>query len=942
MFKMRGIKLSCMLLAIAFFISGMPFSAHAAEEEREQKRVRIGYMSYEGYQNGGVGEVKSGSAYEYYQKVKYYTDWEYVYVYGSISEMFALLEKGEIDIMACVTYSEDRAEKFYFSDESHGSETYFLYTHAENTDISPANLVTLNGKNVGVTLGSYQEMFFREWCEEKGVSCNIVTYKYMEDMRDALTEKEVDAIVDVRILADEKEDTPWRSIYRFASEPLYFAVSKSRPDILQELNDAQAYIVSTDEYYGYEAMKKYHDGVNYHNVYLTPKQEKYIESCGTLKVGYLEGTNPLSFTDKETGKMSGLCAEYLDVMSEAYGIKFETSVYWDENALIEDLLAEKVDIVFPLGMGYWAAEEADIALSTSICSLPMTAIYQKIGEKDTFEKVIVNKNSPTQEGYAMQYYPKASIYYVESTQEALEAIENGAADVYFVRSGSLEYMNKEFRIHEKFRTMGVRDDMEAFMATRTGNTTLSIILDKGISLLTNTQIDAARFRYTFDIGKVSLWQAIKDNIWLVLGISSIVILVSALLINHYRLKSHRRHMEQLVAERDKAEKAERAKTEFLSQMSHDIRTPMNAIIGFTNFIKNESSIETIKTEYVPKIETASNHLLMLINDVLEMSRIDTGKLVFQREVNDIQKIIESVVAVVRVQAEKNELELLTDISVRDQLVYCDRNHLSRVIMNLLSNAVKFTLAGGKVSISVQQKAEAPKGRAAFEIKVSDTGIGMSPDFMGKVFEPFERERTSTVSGMQGTGLGMAIVKNIVETAGDSISVESAPGVGTTFTLNIALMMANEEQKELFLKSEEDKHYSVTELKERFEGKRILLVEDNEFNSTIACAVLENAGFAVDTAEDGKIAVKRVINAPTPDYYDAILMDIQMPVMNGYEATRAIRALEDERANVKIIAVTANAFETDREKAKEVGMDGHVSKPLDVDALYKVLLDVTEK
>ncbi len=929
-----SVMLFCILLPV------FTITVHA--EEEEAKKVRVGYMIYDGYQNGGEGEVKSGSSYEYFQKIRYYTNWEYEYVYGSLSEMLELLERGEIDIMSSITYSEERAEKYFYSEESHGSETYYLYIHADDNEIVPSDLKTLAGKTVGVTSGSYQETYLRAWCKKVNIFCNIVTYEYIDDLRMALTNREVDAIVDVRILAEEKGRIPWKSIYRFTSEPLYFIVSKSRPDLLQELNDAQAYIVSTDEYYGYETMKKYHDGVNYHNAYLTKKQEKYLEEHGVIKVGYLEGTNPLAFTDPVTGKMSGLCAEYLDIMTAAYEIKFETCVYYDENQLIRDLIAGKVDIIFPLGMGYWAAEQAGITLSTSICNLPMTAIYQSLGEKHTFEKIAVNQYSPTQEGYAIEHYPEAEIYYVKNTEEALKAVTSGAADVYFVRSSSLEYMNQNYNIYEEFRTMSVRNDMEAFMATRNDETTLAIILDKGISLLTDTQRDAAKFRYTYAVGKASLWDVIKDNAEFVIGMGLIVVLICVLIVILSRLQINKVHVKNLEKEKDKAEKAERAKTEFLSHMSHDIRTPMNAIIGFTNFIKEETDVEKIKQDYIPKMELASNHLLMLINDVLEMSRIDTGRLVFQRDIHDIRDIAESVLTVMRMQAKEKGLTLISDISVTDGIVNCDQNHLSRVIMNLLSNAVKFTPAGGTVKLSLHQQPNAPEGYLAYEIKVSDTGIGMKPEFLQHVFEPFERERTSTVSGMQGTGLGMAIVKRIVDTAGDDISVESELGKGTMFTLNVTLIAGSAVNKsELKKKDSIQRHHSLEELKRYFKGRRILLVEDNEFNSTIANVILENAGFLVETAENGQEAVHMVINAPVPDYYDVILMDIQMPVMNGYEATKAIRKLEDERSKVNIIAVTANAFESDKSDAREAGMNGHVSKPIDVDVLYNVLLDITE-
>ncbi len=939
--KNKGFKYICAVLVMTLLLPMCSITA-SASQDKDQKKVRIGYMFYDGYQNGGEGEPKSGSAYEYYQKIKAYTDWEYEYVYGSFNDLLSQLERGEIDIISCVTYTEERAKRFLFSEESHGSETYYLYIRVDDEEITPAQLSTLNGKNVGVTMSSSQEIYFYQWCEKNNISCNIVSYEYIEDLHHALDDGEIDAMVSGCVHESETGESLWKSIYRFTSEPLYFAVSKTRPDLLEELNDVQAYIVSADEYYTYESMKKYHNGLSHHNTYLTPQQQRYIENSSAIKVGYLEGTNPLSFTDSETGEMSGLAADYLNMMSQTYGIAFETYIYYDEYLLIDDLLSKKLDVILPLGMGYSAAEELNVALSTSICSLPMTAIYKNSARSNIFNRVAVNSNSLTQDGYVKQFYPNAEIYYVSNTKEALDAVENGLADVYFIRSSSLEYLNQKFHVYGDFHTMSVRDDMEAFMATRTEDTILSIILDKGISLLSDTQREAAMFQYTYEIGKTSLWQAMKENKEIVFALGVIIVLTCVALVAMSRLQSNKKHLKMLLVEKEKAEKAEKAKTEFLSQMSHDIRTPMNAIIGFTNFIKEENNMETIKEDYVPKIEMASNHLLMLINDVLEMSRIDTGKLVFQNEVHDIKSILDSVTTVMRMQAETKGIVFSSEISVKDRLVICDQNQMSRVLMNLLSNAVKFTPKGGRVSVSLHQKEESPEGFASYVATVSDTGIGMEPEFMERVFEPFERERTSTVSGMQGTGLGMAIVKNIVEAARGTIEVESVKGEGTVFTLNFTLKLGDKEMGYIPQESQGEKRYTLEELKEYFKGRRILLVEDNEFNSTIAYVVLENAGFLVETAENGQEAVHKVIDAPVSDYYDVILMDIQMPIMNGYEATKAIRGLKDERSKVKIIAVTANAFESDREAAAEAGMDGHVPKPLDVDLLYKTLLEITEK
>ncbi len=390
-----------------------------------------------------------------------------------------------------------------------------------------------------------------------------------------------------------------------------------------------------------------------------------------------------------------------------------------------------------------------------------------------------------------------------------------------------------------------------------------------------------------------------------------------------------------------AEESSRAKTDFMSQMSHDIRTPMNAIIGFTKLAKKAESKEEIMSNYIPKIETASNQLLMIINDVLEMNSIEKGNVVFHREAKDIQSLVENNLTIMRLQAEKKNIRIQDSIALNNRYVYCDENHFNRVLMNLLSNAIKFTPEGGLVTVSIKELS-ASDTKASYEISVSDTGIGMAPEFIPLVFDPFERERTSTVSRVEGTGLGMAIVKKIVDATGGSIEVTSEQNRGTTFTYRFDLKLLEADKREKFktaIHNKDKEEYSLEELTGYFEGKRILLVEDNEFNRTIAEELLQSVGFAIETAEDGHIAVAKVQEAPEENYYDVILMDVQMPTMNGYEATKAIRMLQGARSQVKIIALTANAFASDRIMAIEAGMNEHLAKPIDVNLLYRTLQEI---
>ena len=529
-----------------------------------------------------------------------------------------------------------------------------------------------------------------------------------------------------------------------------------------------------------------------------------------------------------------------------------------------------------------------------------------------------------------------------------------------------------------------------------------------------------------------------------------------------RLEAQRADLEDALAA---AQHANRAKTTFLNNMSHDIRTPMNAIIGFTSLAAAHiDNTEQVK-DYLTKIATSSNHLLSLINDVLDMSRIESGKVKIEEKECSIPEILHDLKTIVQADIMSKQLDFYIDtVDVINEHVMCDRLRLNQILLNLLSNAMKFTKPGGMVSVRILQKRNAPEGYADYEFQVKDTGIGMSPEFLKNVFEPFERERASTISGIQGTGLGMAITRNIVDMMGGSVSVESEVGKGSTFTvslqfktcsgpvrqetipelLGLRALVAGDDfntcssvtkmlsdigmrpdwttsGKEAVLRvklaGEQNDEYAVyiidwlmpdmngvevvrrirgligektpiiiltaydwadieeearkagvtafcskpiflSELREvlespfavknqeevpqetiSFERKKILLVEDNELNQEIAVEILKEAGFSVDVADDGVVAVERMKTAE-PGQYDLILMDIQMPVMDGYEATRQIRALENpDIAGIPILAMTANAFQEDKKAAIEAGMDGHIAKPIDVSKLFGILGEI---
>lgn len=419
-------------------------------------------------------------------------------------------------------------------------------------------------------------------------------------------------------------------------------------------------------------------------------------------------------------------------------------------------------------------------------------------------------------------------------------------------------------------------------------------------------------------------------------------------------KKTQNQLENKVEKETKENQFNRAETIFLNSISHDIRTPLNVIIGYTALASAHVNEAQEVKRYLSKIQTASKHLLLLVNDVLDMSHIESGTLKLEHAPVYFPDVLEDLKSIVQTDISAKQLEFHVDTkNMVHKNVITDKLRLNQVLLNILENAVKYTRPGGEICFQIQELKGQEPGFAKYEFRVKDTGIGMSEEFIAHIFEPFSREQTSTVSGIEGMGLGMAIVKKIVDRMGGTIAVKSRQGEGTEVIVILKFKVssqpvANEmralsrpEQMEIFSEKEKAKQENLKEESSEnpFKNKKILLVEDNELNREIAVELLKEEGFILDTAEDGTIAVEKMRTAK-PGQYDLILMDIQMPTMDGYEATRQIRKLKNpETANIPIVAITANAFEEDRQKALEAGMNEHVAKPIDLARLLEVVKKV---
>ena len=439
----------------------------------------------------------------------------------------------------------------------------------------------------------------------------------------------------------------------------------------------------------------------------------------------------------------------------------------------------------------------------------------------------------------------------------------------------------------------------------------------------------------FEIIPHTGWVTVKQQALVFLVAISIAVLATAICY----LMLHRKQREKLYTEEirksaEKARKANEAKTRFLFNMSHDIRTPMNAIVGFSGLLEKSIHDEKKSLDYIKKIRVSSDILLTIINQVLEMARIESGKITLNPESVNIREMVEAMNTVFESSLTKKSLEYQCSLNVVHDQILCDKTKMEEIILNVVSNSIKYTTPHGKITVSIDELDSEDEKNANYKVVVEDNGIGMSQDYLPHIFEEFSREHTSTETRVAGTGLGLPIVKSLVDRMGGTIEVESEEGKGTRFIMKFSFPVSLENQVR------EKEKQNIPDITEKLEGKRILLAEDNELNAEIAETVLVEAGIEVKRVEDGLQCIEELKKMPE-NYYDVILMDVQMPNMDGYTATQRIRDLDDSRAEIPIIAMTANAYDEDRRKAQEAGMDGFLAKPLDVDEMMRLLGKITK-
>ena len=909
--------LAVALAALAVLSAAMPAPAFAADSDQQAKTVRVGWLvNNKGFQEGAPGERLSGWGYEYLQTLSYYTKgWQYEYVSGTFSELMDMLEAGEIDLMPNISYSAEREQKLLFSSNPEGTERYYIYARPDRDDLAKGDPQALQGLTIGCNSGVMQTIVGQQWLADEGVTC---TYKEI-DTGSALFEALADGEVDAVIMNDTISSPDASPMFYVGSSDYYFAVPKSRPDLMNDINAAMTAIARVNPRYNDEVKSSY-SAQNSGSSSLTGTETSWLKANGnTITIGYLKNQLPYC-TQNDDGEMEGSLASLATTLRDKFGITVTTVAISNNKQMVKALSNGTIDVALPLFRDYWLAEQKGVVQSNPMGTVSLTAIHSSNNLNRDLKKIACTQSAIVNRLELESLFPDATITEYPNGGEALKALNKGEASCIIVPSTRLETIRDTYDI-EDFETQELTNTAQLSCLISRGKPELLGIINKGI-VNAGESLSASSYSPTsYSAQESDAFRLLYRN-RIVIAAVVICILLTGIIILVWSL--HRAQKEQ-----QKADAANAAKTAFLTRMSHDIRTPLNGILGLIEIEELKDGDMQVARESRAKARVAANHLLSLINDILEMGKIEDRKLTLEHAPFNLKELCDDALVLCKLRASGNGITMQDNSLPYATGPYMigSSTDIRRIIINLLDNSIKYNKRGGSVTFSSQTK-PLDDGRALFCFSVSDTGIGMAPEFLKHIYEPFAQEGDDARSKFQGTGMGMPIVKSLIDLMGGTIEISSEVGVGSTFNVQIPLEIDKNPQARADT-VERALDCSLADM-------NILLAEDNELNAEIAQALLESEGIVVTRAADGNEAVDLYVGRRAGSF-DAILMDIMMPGMDGYEATRAIRLSEKaDAADIPIIALTANAFAEDAKAAHDAGMNAHLPKPLDFNKLKNIL------
>lgn len=910
------------------------------------RTVKAGFFDYAGYHAKDKDNQHVGYSEDFFCMMQRYTKLHYEYVDSEMSwiELFDALEQGDIDLLSPVRWTPERAQSFDFT---HSIGRNYTQLTSRNSDLRFAvhnnDYSSLNGARIALLKDSCHNKNLEHLAQQYHFSYVPVVYGKADELAEALQKGEVDLIVSSSLRKTKDE----RIITRFAPEEFYAVVRKGDKELLDELNyGIEQMDINEGDWRNNLYYKNYLRGNNK----MLSFSQRELDYIADVKAGRKEITatvrtdlNP--FVYQKDGEAAGIVPEYFAYLMQMAGLPYKL-IMPKSNVEYQQWLREGRVDVFVSSFADEAAHNKYGIATESYLRLNISRVTRKdfSGEIKSIAGLPVNAKKHIH----MERDIAVNVKWINkpTRDEALQAVSSGQADACYVYSNMVD---KYIRQHPDCNLVytpltNPTDEFHVIVAPRADNELASII-NKCIKVDNGRELDElVKKHMEYGSGKFNLKQFLADNPLYILV--CMLMLIAAGYIFYLNMVM-RKGAQQLAAERlqyaeklqqqnkqlevsmEAAQKANIAKQQFLFNMSHDIRTPMNAILGFTDLSLHNLENKVKLEDYLQKIRRSGDNLLSLINNVLEMARIETGNQQVHEEVCNVKDLLDSITIPFEVDIKAKKLNFTVENKVQHQELWLDKTLIRQIIVNLLSNAIKYTPEGGMIHYKVEELPDEREGYCLIRATVQDNGSGISKEFLPHIFDQFEREQTSTTNKIIGSGLGMAIVKRMIEILDADIKIDSELGKGTTVCCTFEHRIAAKQEGRQEAAQQRITHKQLA-------GKRILLAEDNDLNAEIAMTVMENVGLAVERAKDGVECVE-MLKAAAAHSYDLVLMDVQMPRLNGYEATMRIRKLEDAaKREIPIVAMTANAFAEDKQKALEAGMNDFLPKPVDVQKLLAVL------
>ena len=930
----RGLAIWITMLLLTALLS---LSANAAEPASQHDRVKVGFFAMDGYHMMDEDGNRSGYGYDFLRLMARYwdVDYEYVGYDKSWEEMQQMLIDGEIDMVTSARKTPDREELFDFS-RPIGTNNGILTVRSDNSAIVEGKYSTYNGMRVALLNGNSRNNEFAEYARTKGFTYRSVYFDSTEEMEEALQSGSVDAIVTSSLRKTNNE----RILEKFGSSDFYVIVKKGNTELLNKINYAIDQMNAAEGNWKTTLYNKNYESTHTKDLEYTEEEKRIIAQYSKddpLHILCDPTRYPYSYT--ENGEVKGILPDYFRKIADYAGLSYEFLVPATRDEYIEyqsNKAAVDINIDARLDTDNYA-ETKEWGLTAPYITMRMARVTRR--DFDGKINVVTTVNQTASKSIEDALAPGAEKLMCKTRQEMMEAVRDGKADAAFV----YYYMAQAFVNSDTTGTMSYTLlEQPTFryrmVVSSTENHALAGILTKAMYAMPDNLVEDLAAQYT-TYKATNLTFADMIRLHPVAAVAIIVLIswmVVTLIVILNRLRTRRKlqlaaqqKAEEMTVLAEQAQAASRAKSVFLSNMSHDIRTPMNAIIGFTNIALHQDSVPEMHN-CLKKIEESSDHLLALLNDVLDLSRIESGKVEFSPVPADITAVTDSVIEITNGMLLNRELNFEVHREpLQNPYVMTEPVRIREILVNILNNAVKFTKDGGSIRLDAGSRPGADAQHIVICYRVKDTGVGMSEEFQKKLFDEFAQEENGARTQYKGTGLGMAISKKYVELMGGTITVDSKKGIGTTFTVEIPMELTSAEKVE--------KTKPLVQHND-LKGIKVLLAEDNDLNAELATLLLEDSGMTVTRAADGQEVVDLFAEHPAGTY-DIILMDIMMPKMDGHQAAKAIRAMYADRPDaeeIPIIALSANAFSEDVQTSLDAGMNSHVSKPLNMEEVTKVI------